>query len=158
MAARVRRRSTDGYGMKQVTLRLRDGRVDVLDTPPPTLSPEGVLVDVRASLLSAGTERSKLQGGRASLLGKARSRPEQARQVIQKARRDGIAETRGAVGMRLDQPQSLGYSAAGVLLEVGTRVSGLTPGDRVACAGGGYAVHAEIDHVPGNLCARLPDR
>jgi predicted dehydrogenase/threonine dehydrogenase-like Zn-dependent dehydrogenase len=143
--------------VKQVTLRLRDGRVDVLDTPIPTLSPEGVLVDVRATLLSAGTERSKLQGGRASLIGKARSRPEQARQVIQKARQDGISETLDAVRLRLDQPESLGYSAAGVVLEVGSRVRGFVPGDRVACAGGGYAVHAEIDHVPGNLCAPLPD-
>jgi predicted dehydrogenase len=143
--------------VKQVTLRLRDGRVDVLDTPLPALSPEGVLVDVRASLLSAGTERSKLQGGRQSLLGKARSRPEQVRQVVEKARRDGIAETIDAVRMRLDQPQPLGYSAAGIVLQVGARVSGIVPGDRVACAGGGYAVHAEVDHVPGNLCARLPD-
>jgi predicted dehydrogenase/threonine dehydrogenase-like Zn-dependent dehydrogenase len=142
--------------VKQVTLRLRDGRVDVLDTPLPALSPEGVLVDVRASLLSAGTERSKVQGGRQSLVGKARSRPDQVRQVVEKARRDGIAETYSAVRMRLDQPQSLGYSAAGVVLQVGARVSGLVPGDRVACAGGGYAVHAEVDHVPGNLCARLP--
>lgn len=142
--------------MKQVTLRLRDGRVDVRETPLPALSPEGVLVDVRASLLSAGTERSKVQGGQKGLLGKARSRPDQVRQVLDKARRDGIGEAFETVRTRLDQPEPLGYSAAGVALQVGSRVSGIAPGDRVACAGGGYAVHAEVDHVPGNLCARLP--
>jgi predicted dehydrogenase/threonine dehydrogenase-like Zn-dependent dehydrogenase len=143
--------------MKQVTLKLRDGRVEVLDTPFPALSPEGVLVDIRASLLSAGTERSKVQGGRQNLVAKARSRPEQVRQVVEKVRRDGVAEALEAVRLKLDQPQALGYSAAGVVLESGARVSGLVAGDRVACAGGGYAVHAEVDHVPGNLCVRIPD-
>lgn len=143
--------------MKQVTLKLRDGTVEVLDTPLPALSPEGVLVDIRASLLSAGTERSKVQGGRQNLLAKARSRPEQVKQVVDKVRRDGVAEALEAVRLKLDQPQSLGYSAAGVVLAAGARVSGLVPGDRVACAGGGYAVHAEVDHVPGNLCARVPE-
>src|SRR3954447_11209273 len=127
--------------MKQVTLKLRDGTVEVLDTPLPAMSPEGVLVDIRASLLSAGTERTKVESGRQSLLAKARSRPEQVRQVVDKVRRDGVAEALEAVRLKLDQPQALGYSAAGVVLEAGSRVSGLVAGDRVACAGGGYAVH-----------------
>ncbi|HEV3408602.1 MAG TPA: zinc-binding alcohol dehydrogenase, partial [Gaiellaceae bacterium] len=143
--------------MKQVTQRLRDGRIEVLDVPPPSLTPEGVLVDVRASLLSAGTERHKAETARQSLLGKARSRPDEVRKVIEKARRDGLAETIQAVGARLDQPSSLGYSASGVVLAAGARVSDVVPGDRVACGGGGYAVHAEIDHVPGNLVVALPD-
>jgi predicted dehydrogenase/threonine dehydrogenase-like Zn-dependent dehydrogenase len=143
--------------MKQVTQRPRDGRIEVLDVPPPVLRPEGVLVDVRASLLSAGTERSTLQVGRQGLLGKARARPDQARAVIDKARRDGVRSAADAVRTRLDRPTGLGYSAAGVVLEVGARVTDLAPGDRVACAGGGHAEHAEIDYVPSNLCARLPD-
>ena len=77
--------------MKQVTLRLRDGRVEVLEVPPPSPSPDSVLVDVRASVLSVGTERSKVAAGRASMVGKVRARPDQARQVIDKARRDGSA-------------------------------------------------------------------
>jgi predicted dehydrogenase/threonine dehydrogenase-like Zn-dependent dehydrogenase len=143
--------------MKQVVQRLRDGRVEVVDVPPPQLSAAGVLVDVRASLLSAGTERAKVEAGRRSLIGKARSRPDQVQQVIDKARRDGIREAAAEVRARLDEPSSLGYSAAGVVMAVGSRVRGVAPGDRVACAGGDYAVHAEIDHVPFNLCVRLPD-
>src|SRR3954469_13940884 len=118
--------------MRQVTQRLRDGTIEVLDVPAPALTPETVLVDIRASLLSAGTERSKVEAGRQSLVAKARSRPDQVKQVLDKARRDGVRETVQAVRARLDQPAGLGYSAAGVVLEVGSRVSDLAPGDRVA--------------------------
>src|SRR4051812_26744224 len=103
--------------MKQVAQRLRDGRIDILDVPEPILSPEGVLVDVRASLLSPGTERSKVETGRQSLVGKARSRPDQVQQVVQKARRDGVRDTIEAVRSRLETWSPLGYSAAGVALE-----------------------------------------
>ncbi len=142
--------------MKQITQRLRDGRIEVIEIPPPALTADGVLVDVRASLLSAGTERTKIQTGRQSLIGKARSRPDQVRQVVDKARRDGLRDTVLAVRSRLEQPSALGYSCAGVVLAVGDRVRDLVPGDRVACAGADYAVHAEIVHVPANLCVSLP--
>ncbi|HZE04963.1 MAG TPA: hypothetical protein VE127_07055, partial [Solirubrobacteraceae bacterium] len=79
--------------MKQVTQRLRDGRIEVLDVPSPALQSNGVLVAVRTSLLSAGTERSKVETGRQSLIGKARSRPDQVRQVLEKAQRDGLRDT-----------------------------------------------------------------
>ncbi len=144
--------------MKQVSLRLRDGKVDVLDVPPPTGAPEYLLVDVRASVLSVGTERSKIEAGRDSLIGKARARPDQARQVIEKARRDGLRDTIHSVRTRLNQPTALGYSAAGVVLGVGARVRGIAPGDRVACGGGDHAVHADVVQVPGNLCVPLPDK
>jgi predicted dehydrogenase/threonine dehydrogenase-like Zn-dependent dehydrogenase len=142
--------------LKQVTQRLKDGRIELRDVPSPTLDPETVLVQVRASLLSAGTERSKVETARASMVGKARARPDQVRQVVEKAKRDGVRETVETVRARLDQPTSLGYSAAGIVLAVGSRVLGIAPGDRVACAGEG-AAHAEIACVPGNLCVRMPD-
>jgi predicted dehydrogenase/threonine dehydrogenase-like Zn-dependent dehydrogenase len=141
--------------VKQVTQRLRDGRVEVLEVPIPGVGAEGVLVDVRASLLSAGTERTKVQAGRKNLVQKARSRPDQVALVLEKARRDGIKETVATVRARLDEPSVLGYSSAGVVLAVGNLVRDLAPGDRVACGGGG-AVHADVDHVPGNLCVALP--
>jgi predicted dehydrogenase/threonine dehydrogenase-like Zn-dependent dehydrogenase len=142
--------------VKQVTQRLRNGVVEILDVPEPVLTSETVLVDVRASLLSAGTERAKVEAGKKSLIGKARSRPDQVAQVIDKARSDGVVETIRTVRARLDQPSVLGYSAAGVVLAVGTRVRGVAVGDRVAIGGGEYAVHAEIDRVPANLCVPLP--
>jgi polar amino acid transport system substrate-binding protein len=142
--------------MKQVTQRLRDGRIEILDVPVPVVTDDGVLVDVRASVVSAGTERSKVATGRQSLAAKAGSRPDQVQQVLDKARREGVRKTVHAVRTRLDRPSPLGYSAAGVVMTVGQRVRDLRPGDRVACGGADYAVHAEIDHVPGNLCVSLP--
>lgn len=142
--------------MKQVTQRLRDGSIDVIDVPAPTVSEDTVLVDVRASVLSAGTERTKVETGRKNLVQKARARPDQVRQVMEKAQRDGVAQTVRAVRTRLSAPSELGYSASGIVLSVGSRVRALQPGDRVACGGAGYAVHAEIDQVPGNLCVPVP--
>ncbi len=143
--------------MKQVTQRLRDGVVEVLDVPEPVLTEETVLIDVRASLLSAGTERAKVKAGKQSLIGKARARPDQVAQVIEKARNDGVLDTVRAVRTRLDQPSVLGYSAAGVVLAVGNRVRGVAVGERVAVGGGEHAVHAEIDRVAANLCVPLPE-
>jgi predicted dehydrogenase/threonine dehydrogenase-like Zn-dependent dehydrogenase len=143
--------------MKQIAQRLRDGRIEVLEAPRPVASPGTVLVDVRSSLLSAGTERTKVKTGQKSLLGKARQRPDQVAQVIEKARSDGLRETIRAVRARLDQPSTLGYSASGVVLAVGEGARGVAPGDRVAIGGGDYAVHAEVDRVPANLCVPLPD-
>jgi polar amino acid transport system substrate-binding protein len=142
--------------MKQVTQRLRDGRVEVLEVPRPVVSPGAVLVDVRASLLSAGTERTKVQTAKKSLVGKARQRPDQVAQVLEKARNDGLRETVRTVRARLEQPSVLGYSAAGVAIAVGGDVRGVAVGDRVA-VGGADAVHAEVDRVPANLCVQLPD-
>lgn len=143
--------------MKQVTQRLRDGAIQVLEVPPPSISRGMVLIDVRASLLSAGTERTKVATARKNLVGKALSRPDDVRRVLEKARRDGVSEAVGAVRLRLDAPSELGYSAAGVVTAVGAGVRCFAIGDRVACGGGGYAVHAEVDLVPANLCARIPD-
>ncbi|HYH54465.1 MAG TPA: bi-domain-containing oxidoreductase [Solirubrobacterales bacterium] len=128
----------------------------MLQVPRPVVSAGTVLVDVRASLLSAGTERTKVQTAKKSLLGKARQRPDQVAQVVEKARNDGIRETVRTVRARLEQPSVLGYSAAGIAVAVGADVRGVAAGDRVA-VGGADAVHAEVDRVPANLCVRLPD-
>src|SRR4051794_28110742 len=111
--------------------------------PPPELRPDGVLVGIHASLLSSGTERKKIEMGRQSLLAKARARPDDVRRIVEKARRDGMRETAALIRSRLESPNALGYSTAGVVLAVGDRVPDLRAGDRVACGGGGYAVHAE---------------
>ena len=143
--------------MKQVSRRLHDGRIDVVDVPTPAYGPHDVLVELRASLLSAGTERSKLESGRSNLLQKARQRPDQVRQVMDAVQRDGLGETVPLVRARLRQPTSIGYSAAGEVRAVGALVADLRPGDRVACGGEGFAAHAELDVIPGNLCSRIPD-
>jgi predicted dehydrogenase len=136
----------------------RSGRVSVEDVPEPALGRGGVLVRTGASVLSAGTERSMLAFAERSLLGKAQARPDLVRQVWHKFRQEGLAQTYAAVRSRLDQPVPLGYSSAGTVLAVGAGVSSVGVGDRVACAGAGYATHAEIAFVPGNLCVAIPPR
>src|SRR5271169_27337 len=142
--------------MKQVLQHARTGEITVEEVPPPQLLPGCLLVRIAASVVSAGTERASTQFARKSLLQKAQSRPDLVREVISKVQRDGIFSAIQAVRSRLDQPQSPGYSSAGTVIAVGEGVTDLRPGDRVACAGAGLAVHAEIACVPRLLVARIP--
>ncbi len=144
--------------MKQVIQNLRNGETSVVEVPLPVPKPGMVLVHTAASLVSAGTERMLIQFAEKSLLGKARSRPDLARQVLDKARREGLMTTIEAALNRLDQPMQLGYSSAGMVVGLGEGVKDFQVGQRVACAGGGYAVHAEYAIVPVNLLAPLPDQ
>jgi predicted dehydrogenase len=143
--------------MKQLIQNLSSGEVEVVDVPAPRVGPGGVLVRTRSSLISAGTERMVASFARSNLLEKARSRPDLVRQTIEKAKRDGVLDTLHAVRNRLDQPMPLGYSAAGEVVAVGEGVSDVRVGDRVACAGAGIAVHAQIIAVPRNLAVVVPD-
>lgn len=142
--------------MKQVTQTQRHGRVHVEEVPAPAPRSGGVLVRTAYSLISAGTERAKVELARKSLLGKARARPEQARQVLQTLQQQGPLATYQKVMNRLEQLQPLGYSCSGIVLSVGADVGEFQIGDRVACAGAGYANHAEVNFVPQNLCVMVP--
>lgn len=144
--------------MKQVLQHARTGEITVEEVPAPQLLPGCVLVRIAASLVSAGTERASTEFARKSLLQKAKSRPDLVREVISKVQRDGIFSAIQAVRSRLDQPQSPGYSSAGTVVAVGEGVVDLQPGDRIACAGAGFAVHAEVACVPRLLVARIPPR
>jgi polar amino acid transport system substrate-binding protein len=143
--------------MKQVLQNMKTGAVTVADVPAPALQRGRVLVRAVRSLISAGTERMKVELGRKSLLGKARERPDLVRQVVQKAKQEGLANTYNAVRAKLETDAPLGYSAAGVVVGVGADVQGFRVGERVACAGHPFAAHAEVLSVPQNLCVRLPD-
>jgi len=144
--------------MKQILQDARTGEIAVEEVPAPQVLPGCVLVRVAASVVSAGTERASAEFARKSLLHKAQSRPDLVREVIHKVQRDGIFSALQAVRSRLDQPQSPGYSSAGTVVAVGEGVNDLRPGDRVACAGAGFAVHAEIACIPRLLVARIPAR
>ena len=143
--------------MKQLMQSVRTGETLVADLPAPQVQAATMLIQTAVSLVSAGTERMVVEFANKGLLAKARSRPDLVRQVFDKAKREGILSTLEAVRNRLDQPMALGYSSAGVVVEVGKNVEGFHVGDRVACAGGGYAAHAEVVSVPKNLIVKLPD-
>jgi predicted dehydrogenase/threonine dehydrogenase-like Zn-dependent dehydrogenase len=143
--------------MKQIVQSPKTGKLELLEVPTPALGPGLVLVRNHFSVVSPGTEKMAIDFARKSLLGKARGRPDLVRQVLRKVQQEGPLPTYRAVMNRLDVPQPLGYSCAGVVEQVGEGVAAFAPGDRVACAGAGYANHAEWVAVPENLVARVPD-
>jgi threonine dehydrogenase-like Zn-dependent dehydrogenase len=130
--------------VKQVLQNLKSGTVTVTDVPAPVARPGFNLVRTAASLISAGTERMTVEAGQKSLIGRAVEQPALVKQVIQKARSEGVASTFDAVRSKLASLVALGYSAAGTVTEVGEGVTDFRPGDRVACAGVGYASHSEV--------------
>ncbi len=142
--------------MKQLLQNIKTGKSTIEDVPVPTPREGQALVKVEASLVSAGTERMVVEFAEKSLVGKARSRPDLVKQVLDKARREGLLNTAQAAFNRLDQPMALGYSSAGTIVALGKNTQGFKVGQRVACAGGGYAVHAEYNVVPRNLLTPLP--
>jgi predicted dehydrogenase/threonine dehydrogenase-like Zn-dependent dehydrogenase len=143
--------------MKQIVQPIGGGPVEVLDVPCPAPEATEVLVRTVASVISPGTERAVTALAQSSLLAKARARPDLVRQVIKKARADGLGATRQAVAGRLAEDLPLGYSAAGVVVSAGPAVTGVRPGQLVATGGAGKASHAEYQVVPGLLCAAVPD-
>ena len=143
--------------LKSVVQPVRGGPVEVLDVPQPNPEPTEVLVRTIASVISPGTERAVTALAQSSLLAKARARPDLVRQVVRKAKAEGLAATAHSVRGRLAEDVPLGYSAAGEVVEVGSMVSGLRPGELVATGGAGKANHAEFQAVPGLLCVPVPD-
>ena len=143
--------------MYQLLQNLKTGQAVVEQVPIPTPRRGQALVQTAASLVSAGTERMVVEFAEKNLMGKARSRPDLVRQVLEKARREGLLTTVQAAFNRLDQPMALGYSSAGTIVALGEGMEGFRIGQRVACAGGGYAVHAEYAVVPRNLLTPLPE-
>jgi predicted dehydrogenase len=143
--------------MKQIVQNMKNGETEIVEVPIPKIKPDCVLIRTTASLVSAGTERMLVDFAEKSLVGKARSRPDLFKQVVQTAQRDGLLTTIESALNRLDQPIVLGYSSSGTVIEAGLGVTQFKPGDRVACAGGGFAVHAEYALIPENLAVILPD-
>ncbi|MFI5329515.1 MAG: bi-domain-containing oxidoreductase [Desulfobaccales bacterium] len=142
--------------MKQIIQSYKTGKITLAEVPAPGVKSGGLLVQTRASLISPGTEKLMIEMGQKSLLGKARARPDLVRQAWAKAKKEGFLSVYREALNRLDEPIPLGYSAAGVVEEVGPGVIGFKPGDRVALAGAGFASHAEVLWVPENLCVPIP--
>ena len=133
----------------------KSGEVAAYDVPAPELQKGGILVRTAYSAISSGTEKATVETGRKSLLGKAMARPDLVKQVIEYARSNGLAAAHQKVQTRLNTLTALGYSCSGLVLEASS--AGFQPGDRVACAGSGYASHCEVNFVPANLAVLVPE-
>ncbi|MFJ9736961.1 bi-domain-containing oxidoreductase [Streptomyces sp. NPDC101166] len=143
--------------MKQVVQNYKSGELTVLDVPAPGCKPGGVLVRTAFSLISTGTELMKVSEAGMSMLGKARSRPDQVAKVVQSVATNGVPATYRKVMGKLDSYTPLGYSLCGVVEEVGAGIDDVKAGDLVACAGNEHALHAELNWVPKNLYTPVPD-
>jgi predicted dehydrogenase/threonine dehydrogenase-like Zn-dependent dehydrogenase len=143
--------------VKQVAQNYRSGELAVIDAPAPSCAPGGVLVRTLYSLISTGTEMMKVGESKLSLVGKARARPDQVKKVLENVQQQGALTTYKKAMNRLDSYSPLGYSLAGVVVEVGKGAEEFSVGQLVACAGNEYALHAELNWVPTNLCVAVPD-
>ncbi|WP_240137595.1 bi-domain-containing oxidoreductase [Streptomyces sp. MUM 178J] len=143
--------------MKQVVQNYKSGELALLDVPAPGCKPGGVLVRSAYSLISTGTELMKVSEAGMSMVGKARSRPDQVAKVVQSVAANGVPATYRKVMGKLDSYTPLGYSLCGVVEQVGAGIDDVAVGDLVACAGNEHALHAELNWVPKNLYARVPD-
>ncbi|MGW7267533.1 bi-domain-containing oxidoreductase [Streptomyces sp. NPDC054842] len=143
--------------MKQVVQNYKSGELAVLDVPVPGCKPGGVLVRTAYSLISTGTELMKVSEAGMSMLGKARSRPDQVAKVMQSVATNGVPATYRKVMGKLDSYTPLGYSLCGVVEQVGDGIDDVKAGDLVACAGNEHALHAELNWVPKNLYTPVPD-
>ncbi|HEY6798032.1 MAG TPA: bi-domain-containing oxidoreductase, partial [Kineosporiaceae bacterium] len=143
--------------MKQVAQNYRSGELTVLDVPVPAGRPGGVLVRSRYSLISTGTELMKVSEARLSLLGKARARPDQVRKLLDSVAQQGPVATYQKAMNQLDSYTPLGYSLCGEVIEVGAGAEEFSVGQLVAAAGNEFALHAEVNWVPVNLCVPVPD-
>jgi polar amino acid transport system substrate-binding protein len=143
--------------MKQLIQNFKTGELYVDEIPMPGISSGIVLVENEYSLISAGTERGTVKVAQASLIGKAKQRPDLVVQVLQNIKKEGLAATISKVRTKLDSLKALGYSTSGTVIASMDKNGLFKPGDRVACAGQDYASHAEIVAVPQNLVAKIPD-
>ncbi len=143
--------------MKQLFQNMKNGETRIKDLPIPKPGKGCALVQTAYSLVSAGTEKSLVEFSEKNLAAKAVSRPDLVRQVLNKAKREGVLNSVQAAFNRLDQPMFPGYSSAGTITALGEGMQGFKVGDRVACGGGNHAVHAEYEVVPRNLLVKLPD-
>jgi predicted dehydrogenase len=143
--------------VKQIRQFYKDGSLEMADVPVPLPGSGEVLVRSHYSFVSVGTERMKVSQARMNVIEKAKERPDQVKQVIQTLRDQGIMPTYRKVTERLKAPTTLGYSTAGVIVEVGARIEDLRVGQRVAAIGEAVATHAEYNAVPRNMVVPVPD-
>lgn len=141
--------------MLQVLQYQKTGEISIEEMPEPVCPENGILVRNFYSLISAGTERSSVEKAQSSLLSRIKKQPEDVKLVLEFLKKEGIKSTLNRVQNKLDSFKVLGYSSAGIVIESGC--SEFSPGDRVACAGAGYANHAEIVAIPKNLAAKIPN-
>ncbi len=141
--------------MQQLTQKLKDGTMEILEVPFPSISDNQMLVRNYYSVISAGTEGKTVIDARKGYIAKSKSRKKELNQVINSIKTLGVKETYNVVMNKLDAPSPLGYSCAGEVLAIGKNIKRFKIGDKVACGGQG-AFHADVVAVYENLSVKIP--
>jgi len=79
--------------MKQIIQNYKMGEIKLEEVSIPICRSGGLLVRNVASVVSLGTERSIIDLGKKSLVGKAMARPHLFKQALNKAKREGFWKT-----------------------------------------------------------------
>lgn len=143
--------------MKQIIQNYKTGELKVVDVPVPVVDSKSILVKTVNSLISAGTERTKIETAQMSLIEKAISRLDLVKTVMTNIKQEGLIFTIKKAFNKLNTPITLGYSCSGEVLEIGDNVVEFKVGDRVACVGENYATHAEINKVHKDFAVLIPE-
>jgi len=143
--------------MKQVIARA--GKVEVIDSPIPSIGDNEILVKTLYSVISSGTETWTIQstqpiGTDDILSSKLKKAIDLSSKVLEQEGLHGLLDYARYVR---NPTVPLGYSLSGIVVRVGKNVRDLVIGDRVACAGEGKACHAEYAAVPRNLAVKVPE-
>ena len=141
--------------MRQVLIK--GGAAIVEDVPAPRVGLKNILVRVTHSCISVGTEMAGVKMSGLPLYQRALKQPDNVKRVLEMMRDQGVKRTMDRIMGKLSAGSATGYSAAGVIIDVGDEVEGFAVGERVACAGAGIANHAEVIDVPVNLAVRIPE-
>ena len=141
--------------MKQVLIK--PGMAVLEEVPAPQVESGTILVRVKYSCISIGTEMSGLKSSETPLWKRALKEPEKVKKVLEMAATQGISKTHKLIKDTVSSGVPTGYSAAGIVLEIGDGVEDIVVGDYVACAGAQCAYHAEIIRIPRNLAVKIPE-
>lgn len=111
---------------------MKKDTAELVDMPMPAPKSNGVLVRLARSTISSGTERANLTGV-----------PDNVTSIYRVCPDDQVT-----------WPRRGGYSSSGTVEAVGSGVTSLKPGDRVAVS---WSVHQRFICMDENLVYRLPD-
>lgn len=141
--------------MKQILIK--KGVPIVAEVPEPEALPGWLLVRLRSSCVSPGTEMAGIAASGKSMLQRALEQPDKAKMALSQMRQQGFSAVWQRAKQKFDREGLSGYSAAGVILDIGHGVTGFHQGMRVAVVGAGHANHAEMAIVPVNLAVPIPE-
>lgn len=138
--------------MRQVFLD--KGSTVVKKVCQPYLDDYSVLVAVHYSWISSGTEMATISNAESNVL--LSNIPHKIKKVLESVSSHGIEGTAALIKGKLKgEVQALGYSCSGRVIAIGKKVNTVHTGDFVACAGAGFAHHADIVCVPENLVTKV---